>query len=135
MASAIRSTVTRAAGAGAALAGGAVVAAGLRRRAGDRTTQVRALTIGRDADDLTRLWADEATRALVFERDDPPAADVELQPAPAGRGTVATVRVAEPMPGLLLGRALRRFKALAEASEIPTTARNPSARRDVPEEA
>jgi len=67
-----------------------------------------------------------------------------VQPAPAGRGTEAVLAVEYAMPGgvaadmalklfgavpdVLAGRVLRRFKALMEAGEIPTLARNPSAR-------
>ena len=72
---------------------------------------------------------------------------VRFQPAPAGRGTVATLRVRlEPPAGplgdgllKLLGAtpldivadaALRRFKNLVETGEIPTTARQPAARAE-----
>lgn len=70
---------------------------------------------------------------------------VRFQPAPAGRGTVATLRVRLDPPGGPLGdgllkllgttslnmvadAALRRFKNLVESGEIPTTARQPAAR-------
>lgn len=70
---------------------------------------------------------------------------VRFHPAPAGRGTVATLRLRFDPPGgpladallKLLGAtpldmvadaALRRFKNLVETGEIPTTARQPAAR-------
>lgn len=72
---------------------------------------------------------------------------VRFYPAPAGRGTVATLRFRFDPPGGALGhgllellgttplnlvadRALRRFKNFAETGEIPTTARQPAARAD-----
>lgn len=72
---------------------------------------------------------------------------VRFHPAPAGRGTVATLRVRFDPPGGELGNgllqllgatpldmvadaALRRFKNLAETGEIPTTARQPAARAE-----
>lgn len=72
---------------------------------------------------------------------------VRFRPAPAGRGTVVTLRVRfEPPRGALgpglahfLGATpvklvaesvLRRFKNLVETGEIPTTARQPAARTD-----
>jgi uncharacterized membrane protein len=67
-----------------------------------------------------------------------------VAPAPADFGTEATVRVECAVPGgalattaakllgsapeMLVGRALRRLKALIEAGEIPTLDLNPSAR-------
>jgi uncharacterized membrane protein len=72
---------------------------------------------------------------------------IRLRPAPAGRGTVVTLRVRLHPPGGALGSqalerlgatplhlaiegALRRFKNLVETGEIPTTARQPAARAD-----
>jgi len=72
---------------------------------------------------------------------------VRFRPAPAGRGTVVTLRVRFDPPGGALGEgllklfgatplnlvaegALRRFKNLVETGEIPTTARQPAARAD-----
>jgi len=72
---------------------------------------------------------------------------VRFHPAPAGRGTVVTLRVTLHPPGGALGGrvvgnlgatplelvaegALRRFKNLVETGEIPTTARQPAARAD-----
>lgn len=72
---------------------------------------------------------------------------VSFQPAPAGRGTVVTLRVRFDPPGGALGEgllklfgatplnlvaeaALRRFKNFVETGEIPTTARQPAARAD-----
>lgn len=72
---------------------------------------------------------------------------LRLHPAPAGRGTVATLRLRFEPPAGALGEwvlellgttplrvvadgALRRFKNLVETGEIPTTARQPAARAD-----
>jgi uncharacterized membrane protein len=72
---------------------------------------------------------------------------VRFHPAPAGRGTVVTLRVRLHPPGGTIGGriveslgatplelvaegALRRFKNLVETGEIPTTARQPAARAD-----
>ena len=72
---------------------------------------------------------------------------VRFQPAPAGRGTVATLRFRFDPPAGALGdallkllgttpldmvadAALRRFKNLVETGEIPTTVRQPAARAD-----
>jgi len=72
---------------------------------------------------------------------------LRLVPAPAGRGTVATLRLRLEPPGGALGEwilellgttslnlladgALRRFKNLVETGEIPTTERQPAARAD-----
>ena len=72
---------------------------------------------------------------------------VRFSPAPADRGTVATLRLRFDPPGGVLGDAavgllghkpldlaadgvLRRFKSLVETGEIPTTERQPAARAD-----
>lgn len=72
---------------------------------------------------------------------------VRFHPAPAGRGTVATLHFRFDPPGGPLGdgllnvlgstpldvvadAALRRFKNLVETGEIPTTVRQPAARAD-----
>ena len=72
---------------------------------------------------------------------------VRFRPAPADRGTVATLHFRFDPPGGALGaaavkllgttpldlaadQALHRFKSLAETGEIPTTARQPAARAD-----
>jgi uncharacterized membrane protein len=72
---------------------------------------------------------------------------IRFHPAPAGRGTVATLRFRFEPPGGALGDwvldllgttpldlvaegVLRRFKNLVESGEIPTTARQPAARAD-----
>ena len=76
----------------------------------------------------------------------PSSGSVEFRDAPGDFGTEVTVRVLfEPLgdqvgdalaqlltsgPKLALAKALRRFKSLVETGEIPSTARNPSARRD-----
>lgn len=69
---------------------------------------------------------------------------VRFQPAPEGRGTEVTMRLrflppggklgAAAMkllplaPGLLISKALRRFKSLVETGEMPTTEGQPAAR-------
>jgi uncharacterized membrane protein len=69
---------------------------------------------------------------------------VSFRPAPADRGTVVTLHlsfgppggvlgkmVAEQLgilPGVIVEKALHRFKSLAETGEIPTLEKNPSAR-------
>jgi uncharacterized membrane protein len=72
---------------------------------------------------------------------------VAFRPAPADRGTVATLRLRFDPPGGAFGeaavkflatrpldlaadRVLRRFKNLVESGEIPTTERQPAARAD-----
>jgi uncharacterized membrane protein len=72
---------------------------------------------------------------------------LRFHPAPAGRGTVVTLRLRLEPPGgaagewllgllgttplrLIAEGALRRFKNLVEAGEIPTTARQPAARAE-----
>ncbi len=72
---------------------------------------------------------------------------IRFHPAPAGRGTVVTLRLRLEPPGGALGEwvvehlavtplhvaadaALRRFKNLVETGEIPTTVRQPAARAD-----
>ncbi|MBV9076331.1 MAG: SRPBCC family protein [Methylobacteriaceae bacterium] len=77
----------------------------------------------------------------------PNEGSIRFRPAPADRGTVATLRVRFDPPGGMLGDAavallgtapldlvadgvLRRFKSLVETGEIPTTERQPAARAD-----
>lgn len=79
--------------------------------------------------------------------DIPNGGSVRFRPAPADRGTVATLRFSFAPPGGVLGDAavkllghkpldlaadgvLRRFKSLVETGEIPTTERQPAARDD-----
>jgi uncharacterized membrane protein len=50
-----------------------------------------------------------------------------LQP-PAGRVGVMLAKLLGPAPKLLVQKALRRFKSLAETGEIPTLMHNPAAR-------
>jgi hypothetical protein len=88
----------------------------------------RSLTIGRPAEELQRLWDRPETRTDVLEGAE---ASASFSPAPGDWGTVATltVRGGNGMASRLkLGRALRRFKSLAETGEIPTLEHNPSAR-------
>ncbi|RYF05632.1 MAG: SRPBCC family protein [Oxalobacteraceae bacterium] len=99
-----------------------------------------------DAETLDRPGADIGWRALP-DAAIPNEGSVRFQPAPAGRGTVVTLRVRFDPPGGALGEglikllgstplelvaeaALRRFKNLVETGEIPTTVRQPAARAD-----
>jgi hypothetical protein len=101
----------------------------------------RSLPIRSTPDELRRLWADADARAAVL--DGIPAADASLDFGPeAGEwGITVTVslQLESAVPGMaaraLAGKAVRRLKALAETGEVPTTARNPSARVDAQEEA
>jgi uncharacterized membrane protein len=90
--------------------------------------------------ELIRANADGGS-ALVTE------CEVRFRAAPGGRGTIATLRVRFDPPGGMLGdvaarffdgvvpkelasKALRYFKSLVLTGEIPTTDRQPAARRD-----
>jgi hypothetical protein len=99
----------------------------------------RSLPIRAGDDRIRRRWADADGRAAVLEGI--PAADVSLdlgEEVPDW-GTVVTVtlRLQEAVPGMaaqtLAGKVVRRLKALVEAGEVPTTARNPAARADAGE--
>jgi hypothetical protein len=99
----------------------------------------RSLPIRADAEEIRRLWADADGRNAIL--DGIPAADVSLEFGETlpDWGTVvsADLRLEEPVPGMaaqvLAGKVVRRLKALAEAGEVPTTARNPAARPDAGE--
>lgn len=99
-----------------------------------------------DAETVDRPGGDIGWRALP-DAAIPNAGSVRFSPAPAGRGTVVTLRVRFDPPGGALGEglvkllgstpldlvadaALRRFKNLVETGEIPTTVRQPAARAD-----
>ncbi len=73
--------------------------------------------------------------------------EIRFRAAPAGRGTIATLHVRFDPPGGMLGdvaarffdgvvpkelasKALHNFKSLVLTGEIPTTDRQPAARRD-----
>lgn len=75
------------------------------------------------------------------------ACEIRFRAAPAGRGTIAALRVRFDPPGGMLGdvaarffngvvprelasKALHNFKSLVLTGEIPTTDRQPAARRD-----
>lgn len=78
--------------------------------------------------------------------DIPNEGSVRFRPAPGNRGTEvkltfrfdppggplgsALARMLDEVPDMLVFKALRRFKSLAETGEIPTTQRDPSTRRD-----
>lgn len=54
---------------------------------------------------------------------------INLQP-PGGAVGRALAKTLGPVPNLLVFKALRQFKSLAEAGEIPTLHHNPAARHD-----
>ena len=89
--------------------------------------------------ELIRASSDSG--ALVTE------CEIRFRAAPGGRGTIATLRVRFDPPGGMLGdvaarffdgvvpkelasKALHYFKSLVLTGEIPTTDRQPAARRD-----
>jgi uncharacterized membrane protein len=107
--------------------------------------------LGRAYEWETETAADEPGDGISW-RSSPNAAirnegSIRFSPAPADRGTVATIRFRFDPPGGVLGDAaaellgrtpldlaadgvLRRFKSLVETGEIPTTERQPAARAD-----
>jgi hypothetical protein len=99
----------------------------------------RSLPIRAQADEIRRLWADADGRAAVLEGI--PAADVSLEFGEEvgdwGMVVTADLRLEAAVPGMaaqiLAGKVVRRLKALVEAGEVPTTARNPAARADAGE--
>ena len=54
--------------------------------------------------------------------------------SPSGVLGEAASKLLNVVPSMLAGKALRRFKSLAETGEIPTTEHNPSARRGARDE-
>lgn len=104
--------------------------------------------LGRSVTWETRITEDRSGESLRWESVEGATVSgegsVQFRPAPADRGTEVTLRLRfDPpggavgaavterlgvVPGTLAERALDRFKSLAETGEIPTLARNPSAR-------
>ncbi len=101
----------------------------------------RSLPVRGAQEALRRLWQDDATRRAVLAGMPVSDATLEVGDDAGAWGTTVTVslRLAQPVPGMaaqaLAGKAVRRFKALAETGEAPTTERNPSARPDAGEPA
>jgi uncharacterized membrane protein len=62
-----------------------------------------------------RDWGTEVTFRLRFQ-------------IPGGTLGAVTMKLLPLAPGLLVSKALRRFKSLIETAEIPTTERQPAAR-------
>jgi hypothetical protein len=99
----------------------------------------RSLPIRAEPEEIERLWADADRRRAVLG--DLPVADAALDFGPEadawGRTVTLRLRLESAVPGTatqaLAGKAIRRLKALAETGEVPTTARNPSARADAGE--
>ncbi|OJH37735.1 hypothetical protein BON30_26470 [Cystobacter ferrugineus] len=104
--------------------------------------------LGQDLEWDTRIVEDRPGELLRWESVEgallPNQGLVRFRPAPGDWGTEVTLHLDFQPPGgalgeavltrllavpdLLVNRALRRFKSLAETGEIPTTGRNPSAR-------
>ena len=111
-----------------------------RLRPGPTEAQ-RSLPIRRPAGELRELWADPAARTAVLDGIPVADASIDFGGELPEWGTIVTVqlKLEAPVPGMatraLAGKVLRRFKSLAEAGEVPTTDRNPSARSDAGEEA
>lgn len=104
------------------------------------------LPLGRTLDWDSRVVEERDGELMRWEAigDLPGEGVVEFRDAPGDHGTEVTLRVRFDPPGgplgdaavqflddppkLVLAKALRRFKSLVEAGEIPSTERNPSAR-------
>jgi uncharacterized membrane protein len=105
--------------------------------------------LGRALEWETRIVEDEAPKRVRWEAVDGDVRNegtVEFRDAPRDFGTELTLRVRldpppRPLGGarvlllpavgeLVLAKALRRFKSLVETGEIPSTERNPNARKD-----
>ncbi len=80
------------------------------------------------------LWSDAAGRDAVLGGLPVRRGSLSFGPDLGDWGTTVTIRIEldaplpRPAARLLAGKAIRRLKALAETGEVPTTARNPSAR-------
>jgi hypothetical protein len=93
----------------------------------------RSLPIRRDTQDVRELWDGPGRHAVLGG---PPVrrASIGFGPDLGEWGTTVTValelEVPLPRPAAqaIAGKAIRRLKSLAETGEVPTTARNPSAR-------
>ena len=101
----------------------------------------RSLPVGGAPGELRALWDAPGTRDTVLVGIQGVADAVLATGGDAGEwGTVVTIelRLERALPGMatqaLAGKAVRRFKALAETGEAPTTAQNPSAREDAGKE-
>ena len=106
-------------------------------RAGFGASQAsRSLPIRSDPEHVRALWSDAAWRNAVLDGLPVRRASLSFGPGLGDWGTTVTIRVGVDVPlprsasQLLAGKAIRRLKALAETGEVPTTARNPSARAD-----
>ena len=110
-------------------------------RPADPTGQ-RALPIRATAEEIQARWADADGRTAVLAGLPTPR-QVSIAVGPQdrdwGRTVTLSLELEEAVPGVpthvLAGKALRRLKALVETGEVPTTARNPSAREDAGQEA
>lgn len=119
----------------------------LTEAAGDTTRWRVGLPLGRELVYTTQLYDARPGEGVRWASvgDSPSASgSVRFSPAPGDRGTVVTLTLEFTPPGGplgqaaanlfqavpegLVGKALRRFKSLAETGEIPTLERNPSAR-------
>ncbi len=119
----------------------------LTEAAGDTTRWQVRLPLGRELAYSTEIFDKQPGKLVRWASsgDSPPATgSVRFRSAPGARGTVVTLRLEFTPPGgalgktaaetfksvpeTVVGKALRRFKSLAETGEIPTLERNPSAR-------
>ncbi len=107
-------------------------------RAATRSLPIRAI-----AAEIEARWADPAAREAVLAGL-PPVAEVSLtvgaEDRDFGRTTTLTLEFDAAPPGdiavgVLVGKALRRLKALVETGEVPTTDHNPAYRPDAGQEA
>lgn len=105
---------------------------------GTPSTGVRSLPVQGTPAELERLWHDATVRDAVTDGLELEPASVHLRFAEGrpdwGATVTANVEFPGPVPELgadaLAGKLVRRFKALAETGEMPTTAHNPSGRND-----
>jgi hypothetical protein len=94
----------------------------------------RSLPIRGDRERISAIWSDEACRDAVLGGLPARRGSILFGSDQADWGTTVTIRLEldVPLPRSaaqpLAGKAIRRLKALAETGEVPTTARNPSAR-------
>lgn len=104
-------------------------------RVGLGTSQAsRSLPIRSDRERVSALWSDVACRDAVLDGLPARRGSILFGSDQGDWGTTVTLSLEldVPLPRSaarpLAGKAIRRLKALAETGEVPTAARNPSAR-------